>query len=322
MLSNLETSTEKLLQIVLIGQPELDKILNLHELRQLKQRIAIRATISLFTEKESIDYIHHRLSRAAKDHFHISETTASTSPIFTDKALTLIAKQARGIPRIINIFCDNALINGYGRWERPVSLKTVQEVIHDMRGGRKLLFRGWKFFPFESLKQLKEAIVDGTEILRGFRLKKSFSFLHLLLTAGIVFLIYLSILVIKEYESPERRVEDDSNKYQSEYESSITQETTTLVNEASATVMEMNVIEAEPDPKSKAEPEPEPIVRIVQKGDTLSDLTSKVYGKTNRYRLVKWVLEHNPHIKNKHKLTIGDRIIFPDKQDQKEHAKQ
>jgi len=51
MLSNLETSTEKLLQIVLIGQPELDKILNLHELRQLKQRIAIRATISLFTEK-------------------------------------------------------------------------------------------------------------------------------------------------------------------------------------------------------------------------------------------------------------------------------
>jgi nucleoid-associated protein YgaU len=135
-------------------------------------------------------------------------------------------------------------------------------------------------------------------------------------------MIYLSILVIKEYESPERRVEDDSNKYQSEYESSITQETTTLVNEASATVMEMNVIEAEPDPKSKAEPEPEPIVRIVQKGDTLSDLTSKVYGKTNRYRLVKWVLEHNPHIKNKHKLTIGDRIIFPDKQDQKEHAKQ
>ncbi len=127
MLSNLETSKDKLLQIVLVGQYEFEEILNLYELRQLKQRIVIRSTIVPFTEKESMDYIKHRLDKAA----------ANGSPIFTKGALKRIVKEAKGVPRYLNILCDNALITGFGYKKRPVSAKIIDEVITDYKGEAK-----------------------------------------------------------------------------------------------------------------------------------------------------------------------------------------
>jgi general secretion pathway protein A len=127
MLSNLETSKDKLIQIVLIGQYEFDEILNLHELRQLKQRIVIRSTIIPLSEKESMAYIKHRLDKAA----------LNGSPVFTKGALKRIIKEAKGIPRYLNILCDNALITGFGYKKRPVNVKIVDEVITDYNGGEK-----------------------------------------------------------------------------------------------------------------------------------------------------------------------------------------
>jgi len=127
MLSNLETSKDKLLQIVLVGQYEFEEILNLYELRQLKQRIVIRSTIVPFTAKESMDYIKHRLDKAAMN----------GSPVFTRGALKRIVKEAKGIPRYLNILCDNALITGFGYKKRPVNAKIVDEVITDYKGGEK-----------------------------------------------------------------------------------------------------------------------------------------------------------------------------------------
>ncbi len=127
MLSNLETSKDKLLQIVLIGQYEFEEILNLYELRQLKQRIVIRSTIVPLNGKESMAYIHHRLDRAAEN----------GSPVFTRGALKRIVKEAKGIPRRLNILCDNALITGFGYKARPVNAKIVNEVITDFNGGEK-----------------------------------------------------------------------------------------------------------------------------------------------------------------------------------------
>ncbi len=127
MLSNLETSNDKLLQIVLIGQYEFEEILNLHELRQLKQRIVIRSTIIPLSEKESMAYIKHRLDKAA----------LNGSPVFTKGALKRIIKEAKGIPRVLNILCDNALITGFGYKKRPVNAKIVDEVITDYHGGEK-----------------------------------------------------------------------------------------------------------------------------------------------------------------------------------------
>ncbi|MDR3566537.1 MAG: AAA family ATPase [Syntrophobacteraceae bacterium] len=134
MLSNLETSQDKLIQILLVGQPELDTKLNLPELRQLKQRIAVRAHIESLTCQESFAYILHRLMRASSFH----------NPVFTQKAMKRIVKEANGIPRTINILCDNALVAAFGYNRKPVDAKIVNEVIADFRCGRPRSGFGWK----------------------------------------------------------------------------------------------------------------------------------------------------------------------------------
>lgn len=121
MLSNLETTKDKLLQILLIGQPELDDKLNRHELRQLKQRIAVRAVISLLTKEESLEYIRHRLLKA----------NAPRVWIFTEGAKYKIVEHAHGSPRLINILADNALVAGFGYQKRVVTTRMVEEVVQD-----------------------------------------------------------------------------------------------------------------------------------------------------------------------------------------------
>jgi general secretion pathway protein A len=149
MLSNLETSKDKLIQIVLIGQPEFEQILNLNELRQLKQRIAIRSTISSFTEEESIAYIQYRLAKVSMNH---------PIPVFTQGALQRIVKQADGIPRIINILCDNSLITGFGYQRRPVDSRIVREVIADFEENGKSSFLQWIFVPLDVFDIIYEKI--------------------------------------------------------------------------------------------------------------------------------------------------------------------
>jgi len=103
LLSNLETEKEKLLQVVLVGQPELNARLNLHELRQLRQRIMVRYHISPLERDEIKFYIEHRLKMAGL-----------TGQIeFTDEALMGISDFSSGTPRLINMICDRALLAGF-----------------------------------------------------------------------------------------------------------------------------------------------------------------------------------------------------------------
>jgi len=127
MLSNLETSTDKLFQIIFSGQPEFEKKLERRELRQLKQRIAVKATILPLSEKESRDYILHRLTKVG----------SGTATLFTDGALRRIVKEAHGIPRLINILCENAFITAMGYREGRVTTKIAKEVIADFAGKRE-----------------------------------------------------------------------------------------------------------------------------------------------------------------------------------------
>lgn len=127
MLSNLETTREKLLQIVLVGQPELETMLVRHELRQLRNRIAILAKIHPLSEKESLDYIQSRVDKVS---------LKKNNRLFTNEALRLIVKRAQGIPRTINILCDNALITGYGYQSSVITADIVKEIIADREGRR------------------------------------------------------------------------------------------------------------------------------------------------------------------------------------------
>ena len=133
MLSNLETHTDKLLQIVLVGQPELEEKLSLHALRQLRQRIAIRARIEPLTAKESIDYIEHRLAKAA----------LLPGRVFSAGALRFIARKAQGCPRSLNIICDNALIAAYGSQQKPVPAKLARRVASELGITRPRRMKLW-----------------------------------------------------------------------------------------------------------------------------------------------------------------------------------
>lgn len=127
MLSNLETSTDKLIQIVFSGQPEFEQILERKELRQLKQRIAVKATIRPLSAEESRAYILHRLKKAS----------AENSALFTDGALRRIIKEAHGIPRRINILCENAFITALGYKQGRITSGVVKEVISDFSGKKR-----------------------------------------------------------------------------------------------------------------------------------------------------------------------------------------
>jgi general secretion pathway protein A len=121
LLSNLETSRSKLLQIVLLGQPELDKTLSQPGLRQLRQRINLRYHLQPLSEKETKEYIGKRLRIAG-----------AKEPIFTEKAIKQIYLKSGGIPRLINILCDNALLNGYALDQKRVDERSVKEVAKDL----------------------------------------------------------------------------------------------------------------------------------------------------------------------------------------------
>jgi general secretion pathway protein A len=122
MLTNLETPHEKLIQIVLTGQPELEALLERHEVRHIRERIAVRARILPLTDTESVAYIQHRLDQASREQVSI----------FSPAALRILAKAAHGIPRRLNILCDNALMTGFRRREPIISRQVAQQVVAEI----------------------------------------------------------------------------------------------------------------------------------------------------------------------------------------------
>jgi len=124
MLSNLETEKEKLFQIILVGQPQLNDKLNAPELRQLRQRIAVRYHISPLDKDEVGTYIHHRLKVAG----------SSDDIKFTDESLDKIYAYSRGVPRLINLVCDRSLLEGFSRSTKILDGNTIQASVDDLEG--------------------------------------------------------------------------------------------------------------------------------------------------------------------------------------------
>lgn len=125
LLSNLETENEKLLQIILVGQPELRDKLNRPELRQLRQRIAVRYHIEALEKGEVPLYISHRLSLAGAN---------GRAPIFEEKALEEIYSYSGGIPRLINRICNKALLMGFVMDKRRINEDIIKQSILELEG--------------------------------------------------------------------------------------------------------------------------------------------------------------------------------------------
>jgi general secretion pathway protein A len=124
LLTNLETPNEKLLQILLVGQQELDFTLDSIGLRQLKQRIALRGQLGSLVLDETAGYVHYRLQLAG---------SPNPSELFPRETIVELHRQSRGLPRLINTVCENALIYGYARQSRIITPDIIKEIAADFR---------------------------------------------------------------------------------------------------------------------------------------------------------------------------------------------
>ena len=121
LLANMETASDKLLPIVLAGQPELADRLNQPSLRQLKQRVALRCQLGALDARETAEYIAGRIRVAG----------GNSVLVFTRQAVDAVFQGSGGIPRLISVICDNALISGFAADRRPVSREIVEDVCRD-----------------------------------------------------------------------------------------------------------------------------------------------------------------------------------------------
>jgi general secretion pathway protein A len=127
LLSNLETSTSKLIQILLFGQPELDAKLESSQLRQLRQRISVRWRLETLSAGETREYVCHRLRVAS----------GQDADLFTGRALREVHRRARGVPRLVNLLCDRALLAGYASGASQIGIELVTQAAREILGARR-----------------------------------------------------------------------------------------------------------------------------------------------------------------------------------------
>lgn len=294
LLSNLETSTDKLIQMVLIGQPELHTVLEHPTLKSLQQRIALRATIQPLNPQESQSYIEHRVALAS----------VTGAPVFTQGAMKTIIREAHGIPRKLNIICDNALITGYGKQRKPVSISEVREVLADMDTSRAPYLWKWAIGVAAAI-----LLAIGTFLLSPLFLPEhtGVSFLNPVeghngnpartsttgpqdnteLLGGAV-VSQPASEPQQEVALPERRVAPETFP-------------TDLSTE--------EFVESEPGKASRSNRSS--VTRSVKEGENLSKIAQEAYG-SSQPQYVEWVRRHNPHIVNPDVILPGQKIVLPE----------
>lgn len=124
MLSNINADKNQVLQLILVGQPELRSMLQLPQLKQFAQRVSVSHHLEALSAEETAQYIRHRVSVAGGD-----------PELFTDKACALLWFHSRGVPRVINTLCDMALVYAYAAQQHTVDADLVKEVVRDRKKG-------------------------------------------------------------------------------------------------------------------------------------------------------------------------------------------
>lgn len=269
LLSNLETSTQKLLQIVLVGQPEFEAKLNAQALRQLKQRLVIRATIVPLTAEESRDYILYRLAKVR----------LADNPIFTRGALQAIITQAQGIPRVLNILCTNALIQGFVNGQPRISVKIAQEVIAEYTGKKPR--QGWR--PWV-------AVAGALALLAVWHWGSPYAL-------SLFAKLHLPRATLSGTLPETPAGGRDSGP----------------LGSASTPFLPLEPAKeaAFPPPEPSAFPQMAPVdVRIIQKGDRIAQVAREVYGVSNP-AVFAWIKQNNPHLQNVNRLKVGMQLTFP-----------
>ncbi len=273
--------------MILVGQPELERKLQQKSLRQLWQRIAVRATIWPLNRTDSIAYILHRISKV---------TIGSNKPVFTRAALRHLVKRGCGNPRRLNILCDRALIAGFSYQKRPIPLAVAWEASSEsarpLRWRQNFLRRSW---------------VVGTTV------------------ALVVMVSYVLTNWPKDAANSVAQVESQSIVDSGEMlaSQSVAPPRTHVVLEEIYEPVETNAAPILADVGSVstealtvqtvlwAKSEPAAMdTRVVGQGDGVWEMCRTVYGTVDA-SMVQVVLDFNPHIENANELTVGETLIFP-----------
>jgi len=314
LISNLETSTSKLLQIIFVGQPKTETKLNTRGLRQLKQRIGTISRITRLSPAESMKYIGHRLLHAG----------CNSDAVFSPEALALICECADGVPRKINLLCHNALFKGSMRSEKPISAATVREIRNEEN-----LLTGKKTGDTAKGDEQKPRFIFAK---RNPWLKRS---LYICLATGC---IMIAVLLGKEYL---KKIQESPQTVTSLKPSSVSEEAVIKEPAIEEVVTKSPVIEAASVSKTasvassdgnllstnpyKAIDSPKPSAasartrteirykRIVDigQGANLSSLILNNYNQLNT-TLMDFIMAFNPEITNPDMILIDQKIRIPE----------
>jgi general secretion pathway protein A len=292
-------------QIIFVGQPEFDDKLNLQGLRQLRQKIGIKGQIRALTEGESKDYIDHRLRLVG----------SSSSQTFTPRTISMICSHAQGIPRIINILCDNAFLTGYSLSQKKIDVDIIHEVIKNMEG------------PFLQ-KTILSPIVTAVKEFRLFPSRLNFPLSKTALIALSFLCLGGFVILADRYFQPRPAKTWDIKSFKSpdvDTKPSPTQPSSQkIMEDISKSDTRQPPGESEPVPSKPPQlvsPPPAPLASIgeeeklkemitIKKGHTIYSLTRKYYRTVNE-TFMDLILDSNPKITDVHLIIVDQKIVIP-----------
>jgi type II secretory pathway predicted ATPase ExeA len=296
LLSNLETDRQKLLQIVLMGQPELQAKLDQPHLRQLKQRIALRAELARLGDEEIGSYISFRLRVAGSDN----------PDLFDNRAIQKIASYSKGIPRLVNVICDNALVIAFAASQKNISADIIGEVARDLRiapGIHLTQNETSQAYPI-SEPVAGAAILSGDTPVRISNQK--LASLAAGMAAALVIVILFGFASLSDPEKFFMGATESLNGYQknlAEWASLITRQKADQ-KKTSVKVANAEIQIAAIDPKSNDH-------RVtIQSGSTIFQIATDAYGSSAVLGM-DLIREFNPDIPNLNWINAGKDLLLP-----------
>jgi len=324
LLSNMETADEKLANIFLIGQPELNEKLNEPRCRALLQRVSVRHHIQPLDLDETRQYVLTRLKIAGAAH---------GEKIFPKSTIKALYEYSEGYPRMINILADNALLLGYSRGKARITSDIIREAYDDVRPKPETTPAGGK------TQAGAKAMPEARRAKVGAGWKWAFVLLVLALVAVVVSVYRTDIAtrverllssvsgplskpVVKRQIIPQKPKVDIESPVSSETRAVESLESIPINEQEKSTeapgdqLAQASVRPNQDEPAGEVSPQPEREdltswrVRVVRPGDTLAQLAMEVYGYTDQ-KVLDLIKSHNPDITNINLINVGQKIVFP-----------
>jgi type II secretory pathway predicted ATPase ExeA len=297
LLSNLETDREKLLQIVLMGQPEFSARLDQPNLRQLKQRVAIRCEISPLHDQEVDSYINFRLQAAGY----------KGKALFHPEAVQKIASYSKGIPRLINVICDNALLIAYAASQKTVSAHMITEVARDLRLRSEAELDGANNTANASVltagRETPVLAVSDWASSQARRPGKAIGGIFLFI---LVFIIVASVIDPQTFSGTAVRILAGVKRNLNQWALLANQKPAPQKANREAEHVELKAVEL----KNDADLEDKAHRVIVPYGSTIYQIATEEYG-ANAVLGMDLIKEFNPEIKNLNLVAAGQQLVLP-----------